>query len=81
MHNDNFSMKAEVQNLQAQITDQVSCPLIFYFIPNALMLCEECVLLFDTPSPSLCHSPHADCVPAGVGPVSEEVRVKTGTYF
>lgn len=48
LHNENVSLKAEIQNLQAQISDQVSERIIF----KAYM--RHIGLLFDTPfSPSL----------------------------
>lgn len=46
LHNENMSLKAELQNLQAQISDQVS------YVPRTVFpdLKGLCVLLFDTPS-------------------------------
>lgn len=69
LHNDNMSLKAEIQNLQAQISDQVSCvPWLFVLQMKKTPVCLS--FLFDTVFPDC---PHADCIAAGFGPVPEEV--------
>lgn len=72
LHNDNVSLKAEIQNLQAQISEQVS--------EGSFFLKATCVTVaFCLTHPSLSLPPsafdctHAGCLPTDIGPVSEKV--------